>query len=280
MKKKLVFSFSVFNDCLNNRAIKIHLKCLKYYANVFDEALFVLNDDENDNNNTDNNTADNFIGVKQQLISLPFKNIQIIEKKGNCLYESQVFYDNVITKLNSFNDTLIFFGHTKGCTNYNDDRFNKDNIDTWITALYFLSLFDINDVENQLIKQAEPRFFGSLLAETKDDNINNLPNEFPMYQGNFFWLNPGRIYNDIITSHTTIPQFYDRWFTEYLPGKMYPDGHNNNIIIAKYGRYTYLTYQFNTYLIMNKIIDFTFENVHDDKQQFLNFKNTILNDIE
>ena len=265
MKKKLIFSFSVFENCLDNRAIKIHLNCLRYYANIFDEATFILNNGELDNN-------PNFLEVKQQLIKLPFKNITIKEKRGSYLYESQVFYDEIITKLKSFNNTLVFFGHTKGCTNYGG-RFKQDDIDTWITGLYYLSLSDLIDVEQALIKEFEPRFYGSFLSETKDDKT--LPNGFALYQGSFFWLNPGRIYHDIITNTINIPQLYDRWFAEYLPGKMYEKGIHKNILLSKYNRYTFFNNDNNAYFTIDTIVDFILQE-GDDKIHFNNFKNEMI----
>ena len=187
MKKRLVFAFSVFDGCLDNRGIKLHLNCLRHYCDVFDEAVFVLT-----NEDADDGTV---LSVKKELTGIPFKDIRIKMSGKSFLYESRVFYDEVVSKFGEL-DCLVFFGHTKGVSNYWKKSFAPDNIDT------------------------------SFLSLTKGDTM--LGDDFMYYQGNFFWLNPGRIQWDIAKNKVKLPLLYDRWYTEYFPGRMY-DGINGEL---------------------------------------------------
>ena len=265
MKKRLVFAFSVFDGCLDNRGIKLHLNCLRHYCDVFDEAVFVLT-----NEDADDSTV---LSVKKELTGIPFKDIRIKMSEKSFLYESQVFYDEVVSKFGEL-DCLVFFGHTKGVSNYWKKSFAPDNIDIWIEGSYYLGLSNIDYMEYCLIKLYTPRFYGSFLSLTKGDTM--LGDDFMYYQGNFFWLNPGRIQWDITKNKVKLPLLYDRWYAEYFPGRMY-DGINGELCglndIHIYSNNKGQSLYFNA----KEAIDFILN--EQQKEEFKQFKTEIENGV-
>ena len=144
IKKRLIFYFHTFEGFLDNRAIQIHLRCLAYYCNVFDEALFIISVDDTKNDRLiyDTETA---------LLKCGFRNVQFKVHRNNPYCEAQPFFEEIVEKMNSL-DGLTFFGHTKGEGNYNRKDANSEAVDAWILGLYYTNLSYLEEVENRLIK--------------------------------------------------------------------------------------------------------------------------------
>lgn len=212
ISRRLIFYFYGFDDYKNNRAIKIHLNCLKHYCEIFDEAIFYIS--VNDVTNTSLITS-----IENDIINIGYnKNVKFVVVEDTEYHESLIFYEEVVKKLQDL-DGITFFGHTKGITNY-DRGYTQDCVDSWITGMYYLNLEFMEDVENRLIAR-EGRFYGTFLSEIGEDVINNgsMPTNKNrlMYTGTFFWMNCTQIFSD----YRTFPKLTSRWYTEMFPGEHY-----------------------------------------------------------
>ena len=152
IKKRLVFYFYTFENFMDNRAIKIHLKCLKKYSNVFDNALFIISID-------DVNNSPLIFETETELLKLGFKDIRFKIHKNNGYCESQPFYEEIVRNL-KYLDGLTFFGHTKGVTNYAKSDVDIESIDAWLLGMYYLNLEFIPEVEYRMTYSLS-RFFGA-----------------------------------------------------------------------------------------------------------------------
>lgn len=209
IKKRLVFYFYATPEWREERAIKIHLECLKRYAHVFDEALFIISLDYPEDKEL-------IKDVEIGLISLGFKDIKFKIHKNSPYCEAEVFHDEVVDNLDKL-DGLTFFGHTKGVTNYNSH--SKDSIDNWIIGLYYLSLEFIDEVEQSLCFY-ENRFYGSFLS---------LLNNHFYYDGAFFWINCCAVANDIKNGYVSLPKYcYSKSYSKEFPSQLYWDSPNES----------------------------------------------------
>ena len=220
MKKKLVFHFYADENWCNNRAVRIHLKCLKHYSYVFDEVLIVLSI-SNELNSTE------IYKIKEEIIKAINVPVLTIKTVNNTpLREAKTFYDEVV--LGDTDNYLIFFGHTKGYTNYTDDIITN-SVDDWIIGLYFLSLEYYEEAEKKLCLSTRDEnsfFFGSFCQVAWDGS----PSVGSSYAGSFFWLNMGTIKSHL-TAEYRLPPLNDRYYAEFFPGLCYgplfPSSHNN-----------------------------------------------------
>lgn len=198
MKKKLIFAFSVFEGCLENRAIKLHMKSLRHYSWVFDEALFVFMGDPKYS-----------VDVMRELLCMGFKDIQFRFRPADGLWEAGVFYHEII-ETNENDGKLCFFAHTKGITNYREN-FCPESIDVWITSMYFFNLSDTEPIAKWLVSDTYAgTFFGSYLQHFEKDTIIF---KGWIYTGTFYWANVSRIRRE----NKGIPAIFDRWWAERLP---------------------------------------------------------------
>ena len=200
MKKKLVFAFSVFENCIDNRAIKIHLGSLRYYKHIFDEALFVFMGERK-----------YALPIIKELLAINFNEIQFKFREIDGLWESGVLY-NEIVNTDENDDKLIFFGHTKGVTNYN--KFDNElNFDRWITGLYFFNFEAYKGIQEGLILNLYTETFGTFKYDI-DNELISKNKCMTIYCGSFYWLNIGKI-----KSHCKkMPPLYNRWYAELFPG--------------------------------------------------------------
>lgn len=225
IEKLLVFHFFVPDDYETNLAIKMHLECLRRYASVFDRAEFYIS------TRSGNETL--LTKAKKEIFSLYQWNdikIKVVEADDFC--EARTFKENVVDKIDKFNDTLIFFGHTKGTTNVVNFSDNAEHFLKWIHALYFYSLEFVYEVEKKLLCAFQGRF-RSLFGPMMEVNDNGHAG----YPGAFYWLNPMAISNDRARGYVKIDKLADRIFVEAFPSiyKYYEingmpmgraDGHN------------------------------------------------------
>lgn len=207
MKKKLIFSFTVFEECLLKRAIQLHLNCLRYFKDSFDEVhVFLLCDDVNDDYE--------IMDVQNAFLGIGFKDIRFTISKCNIFYESQVFKNEIIDKADK-QDALLYFAHTKGVTNY-ERGFSKPNIDAWIEGLWFFGLCNMNEVNDVLIKDGRFTCIGPFKTQYVGENnikVTKFEDKF-YYSGNFFWVNPMRLSRDLVTYKDNVPNMVDRFFCE------------------------------------------------------------------
>lgn len=234
LKKQLVFYFHVPDDYETNVAIKMHYACLWKYRDIFDIVEFFISCTEN--------SKKYLMSVKYSLLNIfENKDIRFKEVENDSFCEVRAFKENIIDKLDTFENTLVFFGHTKGTTNVTNYPERVPNILKWIYALYFYSLEFMYEVEKKLIGAYYGRFrsiFGSLSTVAKEG-------QHLYYPGTFYWMNPMAITNDINNGEIVVPKMADRIYAEFFPsvykhdeyfmGKT--DGHNG--VMAADGTFDY-----------------------------------------
>lgn len=258
IKKRLIYYFYGFEGYRDNRAIKIHLNCLKYYSHIFDEALFVISLDDVDNKEL-------IHSIQKDIIECGFKNITFKVHKNNGYCEAQVYYNEIIERLSQL-DGLTFFGHTKGISNYHN--YNINSIDDWILGMYYLNLEYINEIETNLCHDIA-RFYGTFLqAIGPKTNKNQI-----VYSGTFYWINAPMLYNDIKTGEVELPStYFHRGYAEGIPGNSFPWGEgkflasHNRRILGRYDEYTQSDEAI-------KIL------LGDEYEEYNNFKNEILKNV-
>lgn len=260
IKKRLVFYFYTFENFMDNRAIKIHLKCLKKYSNVFDNALFIISID-------DVNNSPLIFETETELLKLGFKDIRFKIHKNNGYCESQPFYEEIVRNL-KYLDGLTFFGHTKGVTNYAKSDVNIESIDAWLLGMYYLNLEFISEVEYRMTYSVS-RFFGAFLMDnTKSTDVKWL------YSGTFFWLNCQMIYLDEITNKIEIPSYcHQRGFAESFSGMLYEWDPKTQVLGSHGGMFLY---RHDMYSDTTDLLTFL---VSDDVKGYEDFKNEILENI-
>ena len=200
MNRTLVFHFYTFENFLQNRAINIHLRCLKQYHNVFDNAIFVISVDDIKNHELIQET-------ERQIMDCGFENIKFIVKQNNEFREAQTFYDEVILNLDIF-DGIVFFAHTKGISNYAQFPNNAEDLDAWIYGLYYLNLNFIDETENFFNGIIPKMFYGAFLHV--DINEVNWEKVLGYYQGAIYWLMPSTILEELKRGRLPMEKVYPK----------------------------------------------------------------------
>ncbi len=206
MKLKLVYHLYVPEGPLPE-IYKYHFTCLKYFANVFDECVFVLSMDNIDD-------IDTIKAIELKLLNIVnYKNVtfNVIQNDSN-MREVQTFKTEVLDKL-SGNDDLIFFAHSKGMTNnYND------SLITWICAMYYFSLGDLATMKYRLVGSVVRLFYGPV--SYYGCKSVGTPIYKWMYPGTFYWINMRSLYNYSKTHE--FPRIESRCYAENFPGNLTP----------------------------------------------------------
>lgn len=208
IKKRLIFYFYTFDGFKENRAVKIHLSCLKHYSSVFDEALFIIFLDDAEDKEL-------IYETEAEILKIGLKDVRFKVHKNNWYCEAQPFFDEIVGKLKSL-DGLTFFGHTKGITNYQKPDVSRDSLDAWLIGMYYLNLQFLDEVEFEMIYSLA-RFYGAFLTENSEH-----PGVDWFYSGTFYWLNCLMIHNDSLIGEKEMPvSCHQRGFAESFPGLLY-----------------------------------------------------------
>ena len=220
VKKQLVFYFHVPDDYETNVAIRMHYACLYRYRDIFDAAEFFISYTEESKKYE--------MAVKYSLLNIFHdKDVRFKDVENGDFREATTFKENIVDKLDKFDNTIVFFGHTKGTTNVVTFSESSERFLKWIYALYFYSLEFMYEVEKKLIAAYHGRMrslFGSLMTR--------LPGGRVMYAGTFYWINPMAVANDLKFDSVTPVKFADRLYAEMFP-TMYGDGVINDTYISK-----------------------------------------------
>lgn len=223
IKKHLIFHFFIPDDYETNVAIKMHYACLWKYSNVFDSAEFFISSTEE---------SKIYIGsVKQSLINVfQCKDIRFKEVENDPYFEARTFKENVLYRIEEYEETMVFFGHTKGVRDVVMFEESKEFFLKWIYALYFYSLEFVKEAELKLFTIFHGRkytFFGSLpLVYTDGTNC--------IFAGAFYWTNPMTLRKDIKSGEVIPKSFNDRAFAEEFPS-IYKRTFNNGFVMCKTG---------------------------------------------
>lgn len=206
--KNLVFHFYTFEGFRDNEAIKLHLNCLKYYSDIFDNALFVISVD-------DVNNTELIKETEHAIIDCGFKDVRFKVVENDVYREAKTFKVEIMDKLTSY-EGITFFGHTKGVSNMSIKEVNKESVLKWIAGMYFLNLHFVDEAENLLIGQFRTCFYGAYkVISKKVENKNNT-----WYAGTFFWVNTNRLANNIKQRKIEIPNLHDRGYAEFVTGEL------------------------------------------------------------
>ena len=260
VKKRIVFYFYAFKDFLENDAIKINLKCLKYYSSIFDEALFIISVD-------DINDAGLISSAEKEIINCGFENIRFKVHEDNQCCEAQPFFEEIFQKLEKL-DGLTFFGHTKGVT-----KTECKAIVDWILGLYYLNLNFTEEAEHLLTYEGG-RFFGTFLTDGTDSWMNGF-----FFNGTFYWMNCPTIYEDYMLNKIKLPEtFGNRAFAESLPAVLKYTPYNNGLVSHDMW---YYGDGYNYYNDIDKLIPVLLNanKYPEEFQKFLDFKEEILKGI-
>lgn len=206
--KNLVFSFFAFKGFEDNEAIKLHLSCLKYYAKIFDNALFVISV-------SDISDIETIKSAEKCIIDCGFKHLTFKVSENDYYCEGRAFKENIVDKIETF-DGITFFGHTKGVTNVNNPEMDKVSILRWVAGMYYLNLNFIDEVERVLVKEFKYSMYGAY--KVVDDKIENRNRRW--YAGTFYWINTNRLYNNMKQRGISFPNLHDRGYAEFITGEL------------------------------------------------------------
>ena len=207
IKKHLIFHFFIPDDYETNIAIKMHFACLWKYSEVFDSAEFFIS--------SSSESAKYINSVKLTLLNVfTCKDIRFKEVENDYFYEARTLKENLIDKLDDFEETMVFFGHTKGVRDVTMFPTTQENFLKWIYGLYFYSLEYAEEAENKLFTFFHGRsytFFGSFTTIRPTDGHCYLA-------GTFYWTNPMTLKKDIDSGEAKLGKMNDRAYAEDLPG--------------------------------------------------------------
>lgn len=218
MVKKLVF-FIYIGDYMPIDEYKVkyptmalHLHLLQMYADVFDEAVFILS------------LKKELIGDKdliahyiRAIVDLGFyRNVKFKIEENTNFRECKAFKEEVVD--NRENDgKLVFFGHNKGTTNeYNESLIRL------ICSMYYFNLNFMDSVEWNLIAD-EATFYGFPLLNaewSEPDATCVMPLYKYFFYGTFFWTN-WTVMNEIVTHKgREYPKLASRFYAENFPANV------------------------------------------------------------
>ena len=206
MNRKLVFAFYVnseYYDMINN----IHFGCIERFSNCFDEASinFILDKDYN---------RDYLLDAEQR-----FAKIFLGKKISFGIYDNTeyreclIFRDKVANNLK--NEDLVFFAHNKGTTNVK--KYNREQIYTWVMAMYYYSLNYMDEVVQQLYNQ-KYYSYGPFLTKNEEKEKANKYGWY--YIGTYFWINCKKLWQYMQNEGIPVPEMGDRFYAEEFLGNI------------------------------------------------------------
>ena len=207
-KVRLIFSFYLTNDNLYDEINQLHLSLISKYIHRFDEVVFclIVNDDIK---------TEVIQEFQKIVINMARKDVVFKIYENTNYRESYVLYNEIASQLDKL-DGLTFFAHNKGIS----DGFGRENVKTWIAALYFYS-FEVN---LPLDNMSGPMVYGPLKSRgcnhkycSAAQNIHNWT-----YCGTFFWIKAQQISDYMERNSIKLPRLTNRWYSEMFLGNIMP----------------------------------------------------------
>ena len=241
---------------------------MAYFAKIFDQAIFVLAIDDTDNRDLIK-TAE-----KTLLKNIPIRDIKFIVEKNNDFREASTFYEQIAKKLESL-DGVTFFGHIKGASNEFNPNIDIWQVYNWIIAVYFFSLFYMDEVIWYLITSPSFNTYGSL--KCKWENIENKYSW--LYSGTFFWINGQRTAAFMKKNEIELPPLNNRYCAETFCGNIFKF---NNAEAGSHKCFHYVASSDVLFLNWYKYAEAFIEDFLDDdtKDDYYNFRAEMLKTIE
>lgn len=206
----LVFSFYLSEDFNTNIANRMHFYCLSKYRNLFKDALFVILIDDVDNVS--------LIGeFEKKIIDCGYvSNTQFIIEQNNPLREAYVFKNYLVDKLKDYSCPVLF-SHNKGYTNVLDPEItDKKNILMWISALYFSSLYYLDECFKGMFNDfTRSLFFGGFM--TRENSAESVHDYCPTFNGSIYLINPGNVLEYMYDNNIEPLPLGNRWYAEHFP---------------------------------------------------------------
>ena len=174
---------------------KINKRCLSRYHDIFDSSVFCLCVD---------NTEDAELIKKgvDWILSCGFKdNVTIKIKPNTAFNDAQTFYDEIVDKIENFNE-LIFFAHGKGCGKNEENK----SLSQWTIFSYYAALNDIEEKVLNLTEQAAVQGYIPIYCNTE-------PFKW-MIPGTIFLFNPMKVLEYLRAHDIPIPVLADRFSAE------------------------------------------------------------------
>lgn len=183
----------------------IHFNSLKYYKDSFYDAIFYISYEQYD--------KEIMHELEMRILDIGIESFKIIKRKDTLFHESLFFKEEIVNKLTNI-DGLVFFGHTKGLNNIQDNRLITTNIKKWILGLYYFNLYDIQEIKKIMLHQyADNIGYCGIKILFNDIGDVWLPS------GTFFILNPSMIQRYLYTGYIkNLPPMFNRHYAEnFLP---------------------------------------------------------------
>lgn len=231
VNKRLVFSFYIDDNTLENKVNQLHLRCISYYNDIFDNVtiVFLINDITNIKLITE---------ISKHITKLRNgKEIEFIIEENNEFRESYVFNKYVVERI--IQNEIVLFAHNKGITNILN--YKHEDIFYWITFMYYYNLQYIDEVYNSLINKKYVAY-GTLMSYNKDIEIETFNKYSWYYLGTFFWVNMNKIRDIINNRGDKLPTMNDRFYDEEFLGNLFEislrcTSHNNQCSYNLYDLY-------------------------------------------
>lgn len=210
--QKLAFYIWAYKNVRENPIYQIHLRCLKYYHNIFTDTVFYVALEEE---------GDLYREIVNDIIGCGFDECSVKIIKGVNDYkfgEAKFCYDEVFHDLLSY-DGITLFSHTKGLSNVLDEDRNitQDTerikkIACWVCGMYYSNLSDMTDVTQRLYRDGYITY-GAF-------KVNN---NYWHYAGSFYWVNSKKLWNYLNAENKQMPIPADRTYAESVFYLTFPE---------------------------------------------------------
>lgn len=269
VKIKLIYHLYLKNvESINNNIYyEINRRCLKYFHDIFDSALFCVSVDDTGN-------AELVQKGIEWILSCGFKNnVEIKIKQNTAFCDAQTFYDEIVDKLSDFKE-MVFFAHNKGCGNFYDN----ESVKQWVIFSYYASLHNINDKILNLTEQAISQGYIPLYS----DNFKITTPYKWILPGSIFLFNPMKIANYLKENEKEPPILQDRFSGEMFLSKIFDimrEPYSMTDICFENYRNGYFKSDFANYYEINHYDLLAYFLPKERIENYKNFYNEIINNI-
>lgn len=111
---------------------------------------------------------------------------------------------------------MVFFAHNKGTTNIL--KYPKEEIYTWVIAMYYYNLEFMEEVTNALYNKNYISY-GTFL--TQNDESEHLTKNGWYYIGTYYWINCVKLKEYMYINNIVMPKMGDRFYAEEFLSNIY-----------------------------------------------------------
>ena len=255
MKTVLLYYFYIPQNKGITNIYDLHFKHLKHYLYLFNRKIIILGIDDTN----DLETIEYFKKIIKN--KLEDDNIEFYVSENHKEYrDGKIFKEFLMDKLDDYEDSLVFFAHSKGTHDQ-----NNENTEMWISSMYYFNLEFMDDVINKILNSRYISYGANYMHW-------RFRNKFSwIYSGSFQWININKLKKFISELHYNIDDIYEknlkRYFAEDLLGNLY-----NSELQAHYKMNNNMEH-FNDYTQIQNHIKFIYG--MDEHKKFIEFYNSI-----